>query len=43
MYWKEIEEYKIDEENYRALKELNRSYQHYMELRIKQYIKHFQA
>ena len=36
MYWKELEEYKVDEENYRVLKELNRSYQHYMELRINQ-------
>ncbi|HEN9089572.1 TPA: IS110 family transposase [Streptococcus agalactiae] len=36
MYWKELEEYKIDEANYRILKELNRSYQHYMELRIDQ-------
>lgn len=36
MYWKELEEYKIDEVNYRILKELNRSYQHYMELRIDQ-------
>ena len=36
MYWKELEEYKIDEDNYMVLKELNRSYQHYMELRINQ-------
>lgn len=36
MYWKELEEYKVDEENYRVLKELNRNYQHYMELRIDQ-------
>lgn len=36
MYWKELEEYKIDEENYRVLKELNRNYQHYMNLRINQ-------
>ena len=36
MYWKELKEYKIDEVNYRILKELNRSYQHYMELRIDQ-------
>ena len=36
MYWKELEEYKVDEENYRVLKELNRSYQHYMDLRINQ-------
>ena len=32
----ELKEYKIDEVNYRILKELNRSYQHYMELRIDQ-------
>ena len=36
VYWKELEEYKIDTENYRTLKELNRSYQHYMDLRINQ-------
>ena len=36
MYWKELEDYKVDEENYRVLKELNRNYQHYMELRINQ-------
>lgn len=36
MYWKALEDYKIDEENYRVLKELNRSYQHYMDLRINQ-------
>ncbi|WP_329503268.1 IS110 family transposase [Finegoldia magna] len=36
MYWKELEEYKVDEENYRVLKELNRNYQHYMDLRINQ-------
>jgi len=36
MYWKELEEYKVDEENYIVLKELNRNYQHYMELRIDQ-------
>ena len=36
MYWKELEEYKIDEDNYMVVKELNRSYQHYMELRINQ-------
>lgn len=36
MYWKELEEYKIDKENYIVLKELNRNYQHYMELRINQ-------
>ncbi|MDU6783426.1 transposase [uncultured Peptoniphilus sp.] len=36
MYWKELEEYKVDKEKYRVLKELNRSYQHYMELRIDQ-------
>ena len=28
VYWKELQEYKIDTENYRILKELNRSYQH---------------
>ena len=36
MYWKELEDYKVDEENYRVLKELNRNYQHYMDLRINQ-------
>ena len=36
VYWKELQEYKIDTENYRILKELNRSYQHYMDLRINQ-------
>lgn len=36
MYWKELEEYKVDKENYIVLKELNRNYQHYMELRINQ-------
>ena len=36
MYWKELEDYKVDEENYRVLKELNRNYQHYMNLRINQ-------
>ena len=36
MYWKELQEYKVDSENFRVLKELNRSYQHYMELRINQ-------
>ncbi|HEO1918080.1 TPA: IS110 family transposase [Streptococcus agalactiae] len=36
MYWKELEEYKVDKDNYKILKELNRSYQHYMELRIDQ-------
>lgn len=36
IYWKELEEYKVDEENYRVLKELNRNYQHYMDLRINQ-------
>ena len=36
MYWKALEDYKIDEENYRVLKELNRNYQHYMDLRINQ-------
>lgn len=36
MYWKELQEYKIDSESFRVLKELNRSYQHYMDLRINQ-------
>ena len=36
MYWKELQEYKVDAESFRVLKELNRSYQHYMELRINQ-------
>ena len=36
MYWKDLEEHKVDEENYRVLKELNRNYQHYMDLRINQ-------
>ena len=36
MYWKELQEYKVDTESFRVLKELNRSYQHYMELRISQ-------
>ena len=36
MYWKELQEYKVDSESFRILKELNRSYQHYMELRINQ-------
>ena len=36
MYWKELQEYKVDSESFRVLKELNRSYHHYMELRINQ-------
>lgn len=36
MYWKELQEYKVDSESFRVLKELNRSYQHYMDLRINQ-------
>lgn len=36
MYWKELQEYKVDAESFRVLKELNRSYQHYMDLRINQ-------
>lgn len=36
MYWKELQEHKVDTENYKILKELNRSYHHYMELRINQ-------
>ncbi|MBR8749238.1 transposase [Fusobacterium sp. DD29] len=36
MYWKELQEHKVDTENFRTLKELNRSYQHYMDLRINQ-------
>ena len=36
MYWKELQEYKVDAESFRVLKELNSSYQHYMELRINQ-------
>ena len=36
MYWKELQEYKVDSENFRVLKELNRAYQHYMDLRINQ-------
>ena len=36
MYWKELQEYKVDSESFRVLKELNRSYHHYMESRINQ-------
>lgn len=36
MYWHNLEEYTLDTEVYQALRHLNRSYQHYMELRISQ-------
>jgi transposase len=36
IYWHKLEEYKLDREVYQNLKYLNRSYHHYMDLRISQ-------
>lgn len=36
MYWHNLEEYSLDTEVYQTLRHLNRSYQHYMALRISQ-------
>ncbi|WP_159560844.1 IS110 family transposase [Streptococcus halichoeri] len=34
IYWNTLENYNLDNTNYQELKHLNRSYQHYMELRV---------